>query len=104
MGSYRIIMLFIIINAIKHAQPFHIENIYSYNFQEIEPNVEKAIFDIAKKEGFDVGVVGGSDIEKIKRQLGGKEIFHKYKYVFAENGLIAFRDGKKLASDVSFSL
>ncbi|XP_043280807.1 phosphomannomutase 2 [Venturia canescens] len=78
---------------------FDVDGTLTMPQQEIELDVEKAIFDIAKKEGFDLGVVGGSDIEKIKRQLGGNKVFQKYKYVFAENGLIAYKDGKQLASD-----
>ena len=68
----------------------------------IDPSIEKSIFEIAKQEGFDLAVVGGSDIDKIKKQLGGNDIFQKYKYVFAENGVIAWKDGKQLTSNVSF--
>lgn len=40
-----------------------------------------------------VGVVGGSDLEKIKEQLGN-DVVDKVDYVFAENGLVAYKDGK----------
>lgn len=53
------------------------------------------------KKEFDLAIVGGSDLNKIKEQLGGKNIFEKYKYVFAENGLIAFKEGKQLPTEVS---
>lgn len=43
-----------------------------------------------------VGVVGGSDYVKIKEQLGGKDIENQYDYVFSENGLVAYHDGKAL--------
>lgn len=62
--------------------------------------MEKFLLGTVKKE-FDVAIVGGSDLNKIKEQLGGKSIFEKYKYVFAENGLIAFKEGKQLPTDVS---
>ncbi|XP_063284893.1 phosphomannomutase 2 [Pelobates fuscus] len=39
-----------------------------------------------------VGVVGGSDFDKIKEQLG-EDVVEKFDYVFAENGLVAYRDG-----------
>ncbi|MEE6498484.1 hypothetical protein FKM82_003123 [Ascaphus truei] len=42
-----------------------------------------------------VGVVGGSDFEKIKEQLG-EDVVEKFDYVFAENGLVAYKDGKFL--------
>ncbi|RZF37061.1 hypothetical protein LSTR_LSTR012404 [Laodelphax striatellus] len=44
-----------------------------------------------------VAVVGGSDMEKISEQLGGKEVINKMDYVFAENGLHAISQGKDLA-------
>ncbi|XP_003703563.1 phosphomannomutase [Megachile rotundata] len=71
--------------------------------QVIKPDVEKFILDTVQKE-FDISVVGGSDIEKLKEQLGGGTIFDKYKYVFAENGLIAFHDGKQLPTETIQSI
>lgn len=53
------------------------------------------------KKEFDIGVVGGSDLKKIQKQLGNENLFEKYRYIFAENGLIAFKDGKALPSQVS---
>ncbi|KZC07308.1 PREDICTED: phosphomannomutase [Dufourea novaeangliae] len=66
--------------------------------QPIKPNVEKFLVEKVRKE-FDIAVVGGSDLVKLKEQLGGGSIFQKYKYVFAENGLIAFKDGKQLPTE-----
>lgn len=43
-----------------------------------------------------VGIVGGSDLTKIKEQLGENSI-EVYDYVFAENGLQAFKDSKEIA-------
>ncbi|NXT52062.1 PMM2 Phosphomannomutase, partial [Pluvianellus socialis] len=43
-----------------------------------------------------VGVVGGSDLEKIKEQLGD-DVVEKFDYVFPENGLVAYKDGKFLS-------
>ncbi|XP_051983149.1 phosphomannomutase 2 isoform X2 [Xyrauchen texanus] len=40
-----------------------------------------------------VGVVGGSDLDKIKEQLGD-DVIDRVDYVFAENGLVAYRFGK----------
>lgn len=62
--------------------------------------MEKFLLETVKKQ-FDLAVVGGSDLNKIREQLGGKSVFEKYKYVFAENGLIAFEDGKQLPTEVS---
>ncbi|XP_058791358.1 uncharacterized protein LOC131664355 [Phymastichus coffea] len=52
---------------------------------------------------FDVAVVGGSDFAKIKRQLGDN-VLKKYSYVFAENGLIAYKDGTKLPTETIQSI
>ena len=43
-----------------------------------------------------IGVVGGSDLHKIKEQLGDDVLSH-FDYVFSENGLVAHKDGKELA-------
>ncbi|XP_034543454.1 phosphomannomutase 2 [Notolabrus celidotus] len=43
-----------------------------------------------------VGVVGGSDLRKIKEQLGD-DVIQRLDYVFAENGLEAFKDGEFLS-------
>ncbi|XP_020581367.1 phosphomannomutase isoform X2 [Phalaenopsis equestris] len=40
-----------------------------------------------------VGVVGGSDLVKISEQLG-KSVITDYDYVFAENGLVAYKNGE----------
>lgn len=71
--------------------------------QTIKPQVEKFLFGTVKKE-FDLAVVGGSDLSKLKEQLGGKSMFDKYKYVFAENGLIAFKEGKQLPTETIQSM
>lgn len=42
-----------------------------------------------------VGVVGGSDLSKISEQLG-KTVINNYDYVFAENGLVAYKDGAEI--------
>mmetsp|Transcript_34100 Transcript_34100/g.61479 ORF Transcript_34100/g.61479 Transcript_34100/m.61479 type:complete len:245 (-) Transcript_34100:320-1054(-) len=43
-----------------------------------------------------VGIVGGSDLVKISEQLG-KDLINSYDYVFAENGLVAYKNGELLA-------
>eukprot|EP00112_Aurelia_sp_Birch-Aquarium-sp1_P012084 Seg2539.5 transcript_id=Seg2539.5/GoldUCD/mRNA.D3Y31 product="Phosphomannomutase 2" protein_id=Seg2539.5/GoldUCD/D3Y31 len=44
-----------------------------------------------------IAVVGGSDLVKIKEQMGGESFIETYDYVFAENGLVAYKGGKFLA-------
>ncbi|RVE76781.1 hypothetical protein OJAV_G00012000 [Oryzias javanicus] len=43
-----------------------------------------------------VGVVGGSDLSKIKEQLGA-DVVQRVDYVFAENGLVAYKNGELLS-------
>uniref|UniRef100_A0A3Q3X862 Phosphomannomutase n=1 Tax=Mola mola TaxID=94237 RepID=A0A3Q3X862_MOLML len=43
-----------------------------------------------------VGVVGGSGLSTIKEQLGD-DVIQKMDYVFAENGLVAYKNGKLLS-------
>eukprot|EP01023_Acetabularia_acetabulum_P021690 TRINITY_DN2142_c0_g2_i1.p1 TRINITY_DN2142_c0_g2~~TRINITY_DN2142_c0_g2_i1.p1 ORF type:complete len:244 (-),score=49.07 TRINITY_DN2142_c0_g2_i1:172-903(-) len=43
-----------------------------------------------------VGIVGGSDLVKIKEQLGDNTL-EVYDYVFSENGLVAHKAGEQLA-------
>ncbi|XP_056308193.1 phosphomannomutase 2 [Danio aesculapii] len=45
------------------------------------------------KQRVKVGVVGGSDLDKIKEQLGD-DVIDRVDYVFAENGLVAYRFGQ----------
>lgn len=44
-----------------------------------------------------VGIVGGSDLAKISEQLG-KTAIHDYDYLFAENGLVAYKEGQLVAT------
>ncbi|CAL5381793.1 unnamed protein product [Camellia sinensis] len=46
-----------------------------------------------------VGVVGGSDLVKISEQLGNS-VINDYDYVFAENGLVAYKDGKLIGTQL----
>ncbi|XP_042294235.1 phosphomannomutase 2 isoform X2 [Sceloporus undulatus] len=52
-----------------------------------------AAFLQALRKRVTVGVVGGSDFGKIQEQLG-EDVVEKFDYVFPENGLVAYKDGK----------
>lgn len=45
---------------------------------------------------FRVGVVGGSDLNKIREQLGD-DVTQRVDYLFAENGLVAYKNGELLS-------
>lgn len=46
-----------------------------------------------------LGLVGGSDFKKIAEQMKGADIVERFDYVFAENGLIAFKSGKEIGRE-----
>lgn len=48
----------------------------------------------ARAAGFTLGVVGGSDFSKQKEQLGAT-VLEDFDYVFSENGLLSFHEGKE---------
>ena len=49
----------------------------------------------ARAAGFTVGIVGGSDLKKQEEQLGA-DLLARFDYVFSENGLLAFKEGKEI--------
>ncbi|CAG9465730.1 unnamed protein product [Pedinophyceae sp. YPF-701] len=48
------------------------------------------------REYVTVGVVGGSDFSKIKEQLGD-DVLERHDYIFAENGLVAYKGSEQIA-------
>ncbi|KKP94986.1 MAG: Phosphomannomutase [candidate division TM6 bacterium GW2011_GWE2_36_25] len=44
-----------------------------------------------KDAGYSLALVGGSDLTKIKEQMG-EDVGNRFDYVFAENGLVAFKN------------
>ncbi|XP_055844134.1 phosphomannomutase [Episyrphus balteatus] len=43
-----------------------------------------------------IGIVGGSDLEKMFEQLNGKKILEKFDFIFPENGLVQIEAGKEV--------
>ena len=58
-----------------------------------EPQMLAALDEIRKN--FTIGVVGGSDLPKQKEQLG-EDVLQRFDYVFSENGLLGFHNGKEI--------
>ncbi|EJD07509.1 eukaryotic phosphomannomutase [Fomitiporia mediterranea MF3/22] len=52
------------------------------------------------RKHYAIGFVGGSNLVKIQEQLGvtGNNVYDDFDFAFAENGLVAYRMGKKLES------
>ncbi|KAI5090291.1 phosphomannomutase 2 [Silurus meridionalis] len=59
--------------------------------QRATPHMQEFVRKLGQKVR--VGVVGGSDLNKIKEQLGD-DVIKRVDYVFAENGLVAYRYGE----------
>ena len=85
---------------------FDVDGTLTKSRQNIDKDMEEFLKDLQEKVS--IGLVGGSDIEKIAEQMGGcgeneaqssYDIVQKYDYVFAENGLVAYKKGKLLASE-----
>ncbi|KAG7093779.1 Phosphomannomutase 1 [Marasmius oreades] len=66
--------------------------------QAAHPDMINALRELRKKAV--IGFVGGSDLVKISEQLSvaGSKAIDNFDYAFAENGLIAYKMGKPLAS------
>ncbi|XP_045074070.1 phosphomannomutase 2-like [Coregonus clupeaformis] len=62
--------------------------------QRVTPGMEDFLQRLRRRVR--VGVVGGSDFIKIKEQLGD-DVVEKVDYVFAENGLVAYKNGQLVA-------
>jgi len=62
--------------------------------QKVEP-VMLAKLKQLKDSGCHIALVGGSDLPKIKEQMT-EDVISRFDYVFAENGLVAYKQGKLL--------
>lgn len=61
----------------------------------IKPDMKEFLLDLKKKVV--IGIVGGSDLVKMQEQMGGDDVTQMYDYVFSENGLVAFKNGKEFS-------
>jgi len=62
--------------------------------KRITPEMEQFFKDVRQHSR--IGIVGGSDLVKQIEQLG-EHVLHEWDYVFSENGLVAFQEGKEIA-------
>lgn len=58
----------------------------------IDPDFEKFVFEQIKPLAT-IGIVGGSDLEKMFEQLNGKGVLKQFDYIFPENGLVQIENG-----------
>ncbi|CAG2174600.1 unnamed protein product [Oppiella nova] len=95
------------VNKLKTLVLFDVDNTLTSSRLPISPEMEELLKDL--RERVSVGLVGGSDLSKIVEQMGGgagedsaqsvDTIVNRYDYVFAENGLVAYKKGSLLATE-----
>ncbi|XP_037820098.1 phosphomannomutase [Lucilia sericata] len=61
----------------------------------VEPEFEDFFYNQVKPRAT-IGIVGGSDLEKMFEQLNGKKILEHFDFVFPENGLVQIEKGKEV--------
>ncbi|XP_063704026.1 phosphomannomutase [Culicoides brevitarsis] len=58
----------------------------------VEPEFEDFLYNEVKPRAT-IGIVGGSDLEKMFEQLNGRKILEHFDYIFPENGLVQIEKG-----------
>ncbi|XP_063240994.1 phosphomannomutase [Bacillus rossius redtenbacheri] len=76
---------------------FDVDGTLTLSQRPIEPHMKEFLLQKVKPK-VTVGLVGGSDLKKIALQMGGEQVVTDFDYVFAENGLIAYKNGVDLGS------
>ncbi|XP_070500151.1 phosphomannomutase [Chironomus tepperi] len=64
--------------------------------KSIEKEFEEFLYTKVKSKAT-IGVVSGSDLEKIKEQLNGDRLLKDFDYVFSENGLVFIKNGVEIS-------
>lgn len=64
----------------------------------VEPDFEKFMYEMIKPRAT-IGIVGGSDLEKMFEQLNGRSILNHFDYVFPENGLVQIEKGVEVGKE-----
>ena len=80
-------------NREDHLVLFDVDGTLTQSRQIIMPDMESLLLEKLKKK-VKIGLVSGSDLTKLAEQMGGEDVVHKFDYVFPENGLVAYKDGK----------
>lgn len=62
----------------------------------IDTEIEEFLYSKVKPK-VSIGIVGGSDLNKMCEQLNGEKILENFDFVFPENGLIHYENGKEMS-------
>lgn len=61
----------------------------------VEPDFEEFLYNKIKPRAT-IGIVGGSDLNKMFEQLNGERILTEFDYIFPENGLVQIENGTEV--------
>ena len=81
---------------LKIAEHYEIELPQTLRKEVMHSTLRTQLGQIGVLPVFPPGVVGGSDLRKIKEQLGD-DVIQRVDYVFAENGLVAYGNGQLIS-------
>ena len=74
---------------------FDVDGTLTFPRAVIEDDMKEFLYKEIKPKAT-IGIVGGSDLDKMFEQLNGHEILRKFDYVFPENGLVAIENGVEI--------
>lgn len=77
---------------------FDVDGTLTYPRSVIQPEFERFMYDEIKPRAT-IGIVGGSDLEKMFEQLNGRTILSNFDYVFPENGLVQIERGVEVGKE-----
>lgn len=86
--------------TLKNLILFDVDETLTKSRKKIETDTINMINNLKNLNNIDIGIVGGSDLDKQKEQLGD-EVINLFDWVFPENGLTAFK-GNELINKTSF--
>ncbi|ALC44345.1 CG10688 [Drosophila busckii] len=74
---------------------FDVDGTLTFPRSTVQPEFEEFFYTKVKPR-VTVGIVGGSDLEKMFEQLNGKRILQEFDFIFPENGLVQIEAGKEV--------
>lgn len=75
---------------------FDVDGTLTQPRSNVEAEFEKFLYEQVKPRAT-LGIVGGSDLEKMFEQLNGRGILTQFDYVFPENGLVHIENGVEVS-------
>nr|ACO11539.1 Phosphomannomutase 2 [Caligus rogercresseyi] len=80
---------------------FDVDGTLTESRQLMKDSTGAFLRDVRRPE-FTVGIVGGSDLKKISKQISGGDessLVSSWDYVFAENGLVGYKEGRLITQE-----